>query len=391
MAEKRITGNFFACNNEVFVEGKSIGKFASIEIEQDRKEIANKATIEMPFYSIATAAAKETSGSSIAVKRVGKYSTTYIRINPDDWNIKVGASIQIYGWYEDNEALGQNFDKLLLFDGYIRSVEGGFPTRIKCEDCSFALRFGTVNQSFTSETKIAALLQSMCDISNEAFAKYRKDNGLTAPVPKLVPDGKSMDSGFVLKPAAAVSPYDVISQVVVGMYKLYSNVHTDTDAAGNSVAYVYAGLGISDSNAPAKRLDTSVNVIGRSITPTDNLFRNFRVTVRWIEDGGLKSYSTGSDNGIPYEIPLMPGRNSSQMKTTAESALSGLRVNRNKGTITTLLYPEVKMFDYVEYTDTIFSTLSGRYYVIGRKITCGGSRGFYQTLTVTDETLLFLG
>lgn len=391
MAEKRISGNFFACNNEVFVEGKSIGQFAAIEVEEDRKSISASATIDMPFYSIAVAATKTTSGSSIDVKRVGKYATTYVRINPDDWNIKIGASIQVYGWYDDNEALGQKFDKLLIFDGYIRSVEGGFPTKIKCEDRSFALRFGTVTQSFTSATKLSTLLQSMCDISNDAFAKYRSDNGLTAPVPKLTPDGKSMDSEFVLKPAYAVSPYDVLERVIVGMYKLYGTVRSDTDDSGESVAYVYAGLGISDSSAPTKKLDTSVNVVGRSIVPNDNLFENFKVTVRWIEEGTLKSYTTGSENGIPYDLPFVPGRNTDQMKTTAESALSGLKANRNKGTITTLLYPEVRMFDYVDYNDTIFTTLSGRYYVIGRKITCGNGRGFYQTLTITNSTFLYLG
>lgn len=391
MAEQRITGNFFACANEVFVEGKSIGQFAAIEIEEDRKNISATASIEMPFYSIAVAAVKETSASAIDVKKVGTYATTYVRINPDDWDLKIGASIQVYGWYEDNEALGQKFDKLLIFDGYVREIEGGFPTRIKCEDRSFALRFGTVTESFSTATKLSTLLQKMCDIANDAFAEYRSKNGLTAPVPKLVPDGKSMDSEFVLKPAAAVSPYDVLEKVIVGMYKLYGSVESGTDDSGNDVAFVYAGLGISDSSTPDKKLNTAVNVVGRSIIPNDNLFENFRVTVRWIEDGTLKSYVTGSENGIPYDMPFIPGRNSAQMKTTAESALSGLKANRNKGSITTLLYPQVKMFDYVDYTDTIFTTLSGRYYVIGRKLTCGNGRGFYQTLTVTNSTFLYLG
>ena len=182
-SESRITGNFFVCKNEVFVEGKSIGNFSSLETESDRKNLTATATVEMPFYSVAVAAAKEVSSSSVVVREVGDYATTYVRINPDDWNIRIGARIRIYTWYEDNEQLGHKFDKVLEFDGFIRHIEGGFPTVIKCEDAAFMLRFGTVNKSYGMPTKLVSLLQEMCDISNEAFAKYRRDNGLTAEIP----------------------------------------------------------------------------------------------------------------------------------------------------------------------------------------------------------------
>lgn len=390
-SESRITGNFFVCKNEVFVEGKSIGNFSSLETESDRKNLTATATVEMPFYSVAVAAAKEVSSSSVVVREVGDYATTYVRINPDDWNIRIGARIRIYTWYEDNEQLGHKFDKVLEFDGFIRHIEGGFPTVLKCEDAAFMLRFGTVNKTYGTPTKLVSLLQEMCDISNEAFAKYRRDNGLTAEIPKLEPDGKTMDTDFILKPAASVSPYDVIERVVIGMYKLYGAVRETYDDAGKSVAYVYAGLGISDPEAPTRKLSTAVNVVGRSIVPNDHLFENFNVTVRWIEGKELKSYSTGTENGIPYEIPYTPGRTAEQMKTTAKSALAGLKANRNKGTITTLLYPTVSLFDYVDYEDTIYTTLSGRYYVIGRRLTCGKGRGYYQTITVTNSTFLYLG
>ena len=66
-------------------------------------------------------------------------------------------------------------------------------------------------------------------------------------------------------------------------------------------------------------------------------------------------------------------------------------IRDSKGTITTLLYPTVSLFDYVDYEDTIYTTLSGRYYVIGRRLTCGKGRGYYQTITVTNSTFLYLG
>lgn len=198
MAVRNITGNYLICGNEVFVEGKSIGQFQSFESDETRENIVGTASIEMPFYTIAAKAAKEVGrGSTIAVQRVGKNTTTYVRINPDDWNIKTGARIQVYAWYYDNAVIGQKFEKRLEFDGFIRDVIGGFPTVIKCEDAAFMLRFGTVTQSWPKATPLSSLLQQMCDTANAAFAKYRKDNKLTYAYPSLLPDPKSMQSDFV--------------------------------------------------------------------------------------------------------------------------------------------------------------------------------------------------
>ena len=271
----------------------------------------------MPFYTIAAKAAKEVGrGSTIAVQRGGKNTTTYVRINPDDWNIKTGARIQVYAWYHDNAVIGQKFEKRLEFDGFIRDVIGGFPTVIKCEDAAFMLRFGTVTQSWPKATPLSSLLQQMCDTANAAFAKYRKDNKLTYAYPSLLPDPKSMQSDFVLKPATGVSPYDVLERVIVGMYKLYGNVRIESDKAR-----VYCGLGISESESPTVELDTSVNVIARDIVPSDMMFQNFRVIVRYLEDGTMKTIEKGAENGLVYDLPFTPGRNAQQMNTTALSVL----------------------------------------------------------------------
>ena len=65
-----------------------------------------------------------------------------------------------------------------------------------------------------------------------------------------------------------------------------------------------------------------------------------------------------------------------------------LKGTRNKGTIKTVLYPQVNMFDFVEYTDTMLPELTGNYYVIGRNLSCDTSDGFIQTLTVTNEMFI---
>lgn len=381
MTNKALYGNYFICGNEVFVEGKSIGQFSAFETDETRDNIVASATVTMPFYSIAASAA---TARGIGVKRVGKNVASYVRVNPDDWDLKTGARIQVYTYYRDNPSLGHVFDRVLAFDGFVREVIGGFPTRILCEDGAFILRFGTVTKSWPNATNLSALIEDMNKTSNEAFAKYRSQNGLSDEFPRLSYNGNSMQGQFVLKPATGVSPYDVLQRVIVGMYKLYGNVELIDGSFS-----VYAGLGLQQTQLTTVDLDTSVNVIGRDLVPQNMLFENFKVTVRFLENGELKSITKGSKNGVVYDLPFTPGQTAAQMEKTALSVMSGLKCNRNKGTITTLLYPVVKLYDYINYTDTIFTSLSGGYYVIGRRLKCG-PEGYRQELTVTNKTFLYL-
>lgn len=388
-ATNKLTGNYFICENEVFVEGKSIGQFQSFSSEQTRDNIVGTASVTMPFYSMAVKAAKENSkGSSIAVKKVGANVVTYARINPADWNIKVGARIQIYIGYKSNKTLNQKFERRLEFDGFIKEVIGGFPTTIKCEDMAFMLKFGTVQKQWTTATKLSTLVSELCEIANAAFNKYRKDNNFTASIPKLKPSGKSIDSEFVLKLATGVSPYDVLQKVIVGMYKLYGGVNVRGDNNVQQTANVWIGYGIGEESNSIG-LDTSINVVDCNIVPKNLLFENFRVIVRYLDNGELKKIEKGEENGVVYEIPFTPNKSANDMASIANSALLGLKANRNKGTITTKCYPYVPLFSFINFKHTIFTTLSGDYYVIGREMKCD-ENGYNQILTITDKTFLYL-
>lgn len=388
MEYKELYGNFFVCENEVFVEGKSLGQFQSFESENTRESLVGEATVTLPFYTMAAKAAKTVNPDSvIAPKSVGKNVMTYVRINPQDWDIKTGAHIQVYAKYRDDNILGHKFENVRVFDGFIREVIGGFPTVIRCEDYGFVLRFGTVTKSWPQSVKLSDLLSDLCDISNTAFAEYRDKNNFdsdkTRALPQLTPSGKCEVTGISLKPAVSVSPYDILHDSIMSKYKLFAGVE-ELDKP-----YLWVGLAINEKDSPTARLDTSVNVIECSLVPQNMLFENFKVIVRFLDSGTLKTVEKGSKNGLPYEIPFIPNKTSKEMETIANSALNGLKANRNKGTITTLLYPVVNLFDYINFTHTIFSTLSGGYYVIGKSLKLD-ENGYKQVLTVTDKTFVYL-
>ncbi|MEG0899031.1 MAG: hypothetical protein RSF40_04890 [Oscillospiraceae bacterium] len=379
MENKSLKGNYFVCANEVFVEGKSVGQFESFECEDTRENLAASATIRLPFYSMAVKSiSKITKGK---VKSIGKNILSYVRIDPEKMGVKIGAYVEVKVWYHDNKILHHKFDKQVAFAGFIKNVTAGFPTTIECEDMAFPLRFGTASQ-FPKLTKLSDMLPAQIEISNEAFSKYREDNGLKYKCPKLSFDTNSLDGEFVFKSYKGISPFDVVSQVLVGIYKLYASVDGD--------GKLFAGIGTANTQKRTVELDTSINVIGRNVVLGSALFENYKVIVRYIDSNReVKEISKGSENGIPYELPYQPNKDAKWASDIADSTLMGLKARRNKGTIQTLLYPEVRLFDFISYVDTVIDELSGGYYVIGRKLTCDDN-GYRQTLTVTNKTFLYL-
>lgn len=378
-----MTGNYFICENRVVIEGQNVGQFVSCTVKNSREKLAGSATLEIPYYSVAVAESKV---YQLFQKKIGQNIVTYTRINADALHIKCGSRIEVYAKYRDNKPLEQEFEELKIFDGYIREVIGGFPTKLVCEDLTFPLRFGTVTQSWLKASPIKDILNTIIPIANDAFAEYRKRNNLTYAWPQIDIDGASADFNVPFKSSYLTSPFEIIERMVVQKMKLFADV-----TLKDGVAYLFCGTARAETDANTLELSTALNVIGRNIVPNNGLFENYRVVVTYNARGdGQSKYEVGSENGLTYEMPYQ-GDNvlESDMKKLAENTLSGLKANRNKGTITTLLYPKAELFDYVNFTDTIFTNLSGGYAVIGYQLTCDRN-GFHQELTVTNKTFMYL-
>lgn len=370
MADSKIVGNYFIVHNEVFVEGRSIGSFSSFSTDNSRENILGTAEISMPFYTIL----QKESGTPY----IGKNIRSYIRIDQKDSQIIMGARISVKLSYTCGYT-GYKLPDILAFDGYVKDVICGFPTRIVCEDSAFVLRFGTIKKSWTSATPVQTMMQEITGIANTEFQKYRDNAGLKADWNSLALDSRSFDGEFVLSTWKGISPFFALERVL-GMYNLYASM----DNYGN----LYCGVGISQNDKNTVQLSTAVNVVERNISTDNGFFDKYRVVVKYISKGQLYEYETGSDNGEVVSLPIVKCKGAEDAKRIGDSALSGLRSNSNKGTITTLLYPEIHLFDYVEYEDTLFSQLSGGFYVIGHSYRCD-SNGFRQILSVTNKSLVY--
>lgn len=358
-------GNLFRTGNEVIIEGVSVGHFQSIETTNERDSLQSQCTILLPIYTIGMSA--------------NLTPSERIRSVLADALIKPGAKIDVYVWYYDRPEFEQSFQRVHEFSGYIREVQGGFPSKLICEDHSFVLRFGTIGRDWSSRTALADMINYILPIANEAFEQYRRNNGFLEwdNFPHLYfEQSESAEVEFALQVFKNISPFDALTKLLK-MFALYGMV--------NKQGGVYFGIGIADREKRTVLLATNTNVIERDIVPQNGLFENYKVVVTGLMSNGTKYTKELGDSEAQAERYFCPINTPEGIDQFANSVMMRLKGNRNKGTIKTVLYPNIDLFDFINYTDTLFPELGGNYYVTGRQFEGSVSTGYIQTLTVTNE------
>lgn len=363
-------GNFVVCNNEIFVEGTSIGHFASMEVNSNRETIASTATIELPLYTIAAYEDGTPPGEYVPLTRK-------VRVGIEMDKLKVGARIEVYCWYSCPE-LKVTFERRLCFRGYIRQVVGSFPTIIRCEDMSFPLRFGNVEKVWQKNATLSNVINAVLPISNEAFSEQRKKQGLNDEWTRITAADSEVVSAsyYGMEIWKDISPYDAL-QKLVSMFSIFGQV----DENGR----LYVGAGQSAPTNKTVELDTRLNVIGCDLTTMDSMFTNFCITIKArTSDGKLIEYKYGDPDGEQIPARMMPVNTQVGIEQLARNIYNRHTGDSNSGTITTLLYPRVDLFDFVTFEHSLFPDLSGDYICIG--VDCKyGDTGYRQTIKVTDK------
>lgn len=361
-------GNFFECKNEVFIEDISIGQFETIEIEQSRDIFGDLCTITIPLYSIGI--------------EPGLSTPDRLRQVLEGIQIKPGAKIEIYTWYNDSPFNGFVYPKILQFSGFIAQVISGFPTTIKCQDNSYILRFGTIGRDWPAKQPLRDMIEYLLPISNEAFKEYRRNNNFDRPdnfQPLSFDETNSSSLRFTMKAWRNISPYEALTKLMK-MFTLYGKVFNN--------GLVYFGLGVTDRINNQIDLSTDRNVIERNIIPQNGLFTSYKVVINGLlADGTKYSYEAGDEEGEVERVPTVLSTPEG-IKRFGDSVLQRLKGDRNSGEIKTILYPHCQLFDVCNYNDTLFQELSGVYYVIGRLFRGSSDEGYIQTLRATNEIFM---
>lgn len=390
-----MNANLLICRNEVFIEGINVGQFESFECRADSKTLGGTGVLTLPLYALGT---DGTSGSARS-----RIRTVFITGEGENANsiIRPCALVEVWCWYDSwNADIGANesHERIKVFSGFISSIAEGFPTKLYVQDNSFCLRFGEVQKYWDDATGEAATVQTIINdvlpIAQEAFDAERERLGFTAPVPKLQysinkQNVQAETNPLSFKEFGGGSPYDVIQRLMTQLV-LYGGVDEDFN--------VYVGAGVTENTRPLITLDTRYNVIGRDIVPVDGRFVDYNVKVtgvlsngrRYTATGGIATSTKARTQSAEDKALGETYRGYSNMRTVqgiqdcADRLLASLKGFRNKGRIRCLLYPKLKVMDWLTLNDTVFEELSSGYYVLGYQFSAT-DRGYFQDLEVTDK------
>lgn len=383
--------NVVVCRNEVLIEGVNVGQFETFGFSTDCRTLGATGMLTLPLYAIGTQGTQGAARSRVRKKVV---------LSGADGNqilARPCSQIEVNCWYDSWNVAGGKFDsmpKRTMYRGFIEHVEEGFPARLHVQDNSFILRFGTVEKGWDGSATCQSIIADCIKIAEDAFKKERDDLGFTRVVSALTYGVKDQNVSAVttelsLRNWGASSPFETV-QKLMQMLCLYGGVTKDFN--------VYVGIGVEDSTRAIVELDTRSNVINRRITPVDGRFVDYDVKVTGMLENGKRFVATaGYGNsrsranrsefektyGEPVRVHSVL-RTESGIQTFADNLLASLKGTKNKGTITCLLYPELNIMDYVNYTDSVFPELSSGLYVIEYDFSADG-KGYYQTLSVSDK------
>lgn len=382
------TSNRVICRNEVFIEGESVGQFESFSLRANYRTFGATGVLTIPLYAVGIGQLENgtqsgTVSSGRARNRVRKtFSAKFINIC---------AEVEVYCWYE-------GYERTLVFHGYVEHILQGFPTKIYVRDGSFILRFGEVEKGWNSEATLQKIVSDCIPIAEKAFKAEREKSKMTREVPALQYTDKTNNTQAVTTPlsfenfAQGRAPFEVLQHLMQQLV-LFAGVTNDNN--------VYIGAGVQDTTRETIKLDTRYNVINCSITPTDGRFVSYDVKVTGVLKNGKKYTATGGlktsrSNDQESDLDKITGESyrgftlldtAEGIQECADRMLKMLKGNRNKGKLTTLLYPKMQLLDHVDYNDTVFEENSGLYYVIGYTFEAS-DRGYFQTLEVTDQVFV---
>ncbi|NLV87538.1 MAG: hypothetical protein GX025_10055 [Clostridiales bacterium] len=288
----------------------------------------------------------------------------------------------------------ESHEKILVFAGFIEHVVEGFPTKVYLQDNAFILRFGNIQKIWNENATLQQIVSDCIPVAQDGFTKERKKLGFTRPIPELrysVEDKnvQAVTTSLSFRNWSGRSPYDTV-QKLMQLLVLYGGVSRGYN--------VFIGAGVTKSDRPQTKLDTRYNVVERDITPVDGRFVDYEVKVvgilkdgtKWTATGGYgtsRSKTSQSEFEVTHgqvERYYAPHNTKDGIQNFADQMLAKLRGLRNRGSVTTLLYPKLDVMDWIAYKDTVFPALSGGYYVLDYQFKAN-EKGYFQTISLTDQ------
>lgn len=141
---------------------------------------------------------------------------------------------------------------------------------------------------------------------------------------------------------------------------------------------LYCNLASNTVNVVKFRSDR--NLYGCNLQQPDTIWQGYRVKAWFVnEDGTKNSFEVGDTAGHLTEVYFYKVQDHSLYQQLASEALVKVRQRKFNGTVAGYLYPEVKLFDKIEYTDIRYPSRSGNYVCTGITYTLSDA-GFHKEM-----------
>jgi hypothetical protein len=372
---------------QVLINGVVLQSVVSVNAENDGAHIGASCDIVLPLNC-----------------RIGYNQDGARLILPTRFVFNTGDHIIINAKYEGYEGYGTNDGWVRVFEGFLYDFYETTPVKIKCLDYIYFFNLGIYGSEyvFTKQTtktgkikkgsikggegkqwqsiEFADLLQDLVDWVNYYIDCTNDENGTSIPDVTLIKPEfsfKLVNITFTNMSPAAVLEYlkkELGFNISLSGNQLYANVASFTPGT--------------------VKLKTDVNVLSSELQSTNLNKKNtghpkgsnsvfLRIKLKTYfekEDGTKDSFEIGDPNGqlrevffykvekgkdVPYNGQTVPENYLKQ----ANEALNQCYQRRYNGTVETLLYPVINLFDKVIYEDVRYPERSGDYVCTAQTIT----------------------
>lgn len=321
----------FVAHLKVEIAGQIINTVHSVKTKFDSKHIGSSCDIVVPLNSV------------ISYDDPRNTYLPAIKINPLI-AFKVGDPVTVTAWYD-------GYPQLVRFQGFVFEFKEGMPCTIKCIDY-LPLLGHMQNLHFKSVTLKNLITQIL------------KGTNITLQLPTL--DLTLVDLTF-----RTVSPWGILMYVKKGL-------GINISLQGNTLY-----CNVASNTLDEVDFSTGRNIHETGLQQPDTVWQGYKVKAWFVKENGVRdSLEVGDTEGHVTDVYFYRVQADINTYTRlANEALIKIRQRKFSGKIKGYLYPDVKLFDRLSYTDLTYPDKNGNYVLTAYEETFS-DEGFHKEMTI---------
>lgn len=305
----------FEVDYTVQIGNKFVDTVHSVKTKYDSQHIGSTCDIELPLNCVL----QYTDGKK-------DFLTAYALTT-----FKPGDKVIINAWYITEAGIVMS--TVNLFTGYVFEFKLGFPITVHCID--YLPLLGNL-QNITNYTG------TMKNLINQVIS----GSGISLILPTL-------DLTLVKISFKDMSPWGILDY-------LKKNIGINISLSGTQLY-----CNVASNTLDVVKIDSRFNVHKRGLQQPDTVWQGYRVKAWFINNNGTRnSIEVGDATGHVTEVYYYKVQGGLAVyNQLAGEALNKLRQKKFSGNMGGYLYPVVKLFDRIDYSDYRYPEMNGSYVV----------------------------